>query len=405
MTDRHSGGAYPDAVTTEADGVRADGDGPGAPGGPHAPDADGPAPGGRPPRGGFEVGLLHPQTAALLVAVFSAVLLGSVMMLLPVPYAAVVAGPTANTLSDHDGAPLIAIADQQTYPTDGALDLTTVRIFGGPRSRVTPWQMVTGWLDPDEQVVPSRLLFPPQQTAEQEAEENRVLMVGSQQSATVAALRSLGYTVGEEVRVAGFTPDSPSEGTLEQGDVVLSVSGVPTPDGDTLRTELQKVTAGEPAPMVVERDGSARPVSPPTRRSSAGATVLGVLVEPVYTYPFPVTIKIEDVGGSSAGTMFALGIVDKLTPGSLTGGRTVAGTGEIDADGNVGPIGFIQQKMIGAKRDGATVFLAPRENCDEVVGHVPEGLSVVAVSTLTQARDALQQISEGGGEQDLPRCG
>ncbi len=347
---------------------------------------------------------LHPSTATLLVSLFAAVLLGSVMLLLPLPYAAVVTGPTTNTLSEQDGTPLISIIGARTYPTRGALDLTTVRIYGGPRSRVTPWQMVSAWLNRQQTVVPEQALFPPGQTAEQTTEENRLEMVSSQQSATAAALRSLGYRVVEEVRVAGFTDTSPSEGTLRTGDVIVSVGGANTPDADSLRTALKKVTAGQPARMVVRRGDATVDVSPTTGENAAGATVLGVLVEPVFVFPFQVKIQIDSVGGSSAGTMFALGIIDKLTPGALTGGRAVAGTGTIDAKGRVGAIGFIQQKMYGAQDAGADYFLAPRANCDEVVGYEPQGLSVIAVSTLDQALAAVEQIGSGKGEDGLPRC-
>lgn len=347
---------------------------------------------------------LGSSTLLLVVSLFSAMLLGSVMLLLPLPYAAVVTGPTTNTLAEHEGTPLIEISDETTYPTDGSLDLTTVRIYGGPRSRVTPWMMVSAWLDGGRAVVPVEALFPPEQTAEQDEEQSRLEMASSQQSATTAALRSLGYTVGEQVRVAGFTEGSPSEEVLQAGDVIVSVGGEKTPDGDTLRAALQKVTAGTAAPLVVRRDGEDVAVKAPTRASSSGGTVLGVLVEPVFSYPFEVTIQIDNVGGSSAGTMFALGIIDKLTPGSLTGGEAIAGTGTIDPDGRVGPIGFIQQKMIGARDSGASVFLAPRDNCSEVVGHIPDGLSVIAVSELDQARSALEQIAEGKGEEGLARC-
>ena len=101
--------------------------------------------------------------------------------------------------------------------------------------------------------------------------------------------------------------------------------------------------------------------------------------------------------------MYALGLIDKLTPQDETGGKVIAGTGTIDAKGKVGEIGGICLKMLGAKRDGATWFLAPKGNCDDVAGHVPEGLRDVAVSTLDEAYDALVAIGEGKGA-SLPHC-
>jgi PDZ domain-containing protein len=354
---------------------------------------------------GHPVGQLHPLTALLLVAVFAAVLLLSVLMLLPVPYAVLVAGPTTNTLGEDKGVALISISGHQTYPTTGALDLTTVRIYGGPGSRVSPWQLVTGWLDDATLIVPQEQLFPPGQTPEQTKEENQLEMASSQESATAAALRTLGYPVPEHMRVSDFTEASPSKGTLQVGDVIRSVGGVAIVGGDELRAELQKVTPGKPAPMVVRRGGKDVALSPLTKRGTNGVTVLGVIVDPVFEFPFQVKIQIENVGGPSAGAMFALGIIDKLTPGPLTGGRTVAGTGTIDPDGVIGPIGGIRQKLIGARESGATVFLAPADNCSEVVGRIPDGLSVIKVATLAEARAALEHLDSPAGEAGLPRCG
>ena len=122
-----------------------------------------------------------------------------------------------------------------------------------------------------------------------------------------------------------------------------------------------------------------------------------------YDFPFEVQIQLDKVGGPSAGMMFALGIIDKLTPGQLQGGENVAGTGTIDQSGAVGPIGGIQQKLHGALESGATWFLAPADNCDEVTGNIPDGLTVFSVSTLDQALTALEGIKTGDTS-DLPTC-
>ena len=114
-------------------------------------------------------------------------------------------------------------------------------------------------------------------------------------------------------------------------------------------------------------------------------------------------MSVDDIGGPSAGMMYALGLIDKVTPERETGGETVAGTGTIDADGEVGAIGGVRLKMRAALRDGAAWFLAPASNCDEVVGHVPEGLRDVKVSTLQEAYEALVAIGEGHGD-SLARC-
>ncbi|HXT91294.1 MAG TPA: S16 family serine protease, partial [Trebonia sp.] len=131
------------------------------------------------------------------------------------------------------------------------------------------------------------------------------------------------------------------------------------------------------------------------------SAVIGVQVQEQYKFPFNVRITVGDIGGPSAGMMFALGIVDMLTPMNLTGGKFVAGTGEITAAGQVQPIGGIQQKMVGARNAGATVFLTPAGNCADAKGAVPSGLKVVKVSTLSQAVSDLEALKAG---KQVPSC-
>jgi PDZ domain-containing protein len=193
-----------------------------------------------------------------------------------------------------------------------------------------------------------------------------------------------------------------ADGVVESGDVVHSL------DGETVRTYPQlldllgAVSPGDDVVLGVERDGRSRDLTVTTSPGQVRAQ-LGVLVDPEYDYPVDVSIQIENIGGPSAGTMFALAIIDKLTPQDELAGQVVAGTGAIDVDGTVLPIGGIEQKMHGAVRDGAEWFLAPRDNCTQVTGNVPDGLRVVAVSTLAQARDAVEAIGAGQA-QGLPTC-
>ena len=129
---------------------------------------------------------------------------------------------------------------------------------------------------------------------------------------------------------------------------------------------------------------------------------IGISVVDSFTKPFAIDINLADVGGPSAGTAFALGIVDKLSDGKLTGGKTIAVTGTIDADGNVGAIGGVIQKMAGARRKGATLFFLPKDNCAEALTAVPHGLRLVPMTTLTGAIDAMKQLRDGGT--NVPSC-
>jgi PDZ domain-containing protein len=140
---------------------------------------------------------------------------------------------------------------------------------------------------------------------------------------------------------------------------------------------------------------------PVATKVSNGTPVIGVEVVEQYKFPFTVSISVGNIGGPSAGMMFALGIIDKITPDNLTGGKFNAGTGEITAAGQVEPIGGIQQKMVGARSAGATIFLTPAANCADTVGAVPAGLRLVKVSTLSQAMSDLERIKQG---KPVPSC-
>jgi Lon-like protease len=154
----------------------------------------------------------------------------------------------------------------------------------------------------------------------------------------------------------------------------------------------------------VERGGQPVTATITPKDNGQGRFILGVMLKYLFTFPFTVDISLEKVGGPSAGLMFSLGIIDTVTPGDLTGGKHVAGTGTISPDGLVGPIGGIEQKMQGARAGGATMFLAPAANCQEVAGQVPEGLQVVRVENLAEARDAVERAGSGQDTSGLPGC-
>ncbi|GAB2675662.1 YlbL family protein [Thalassiella azotivora] len=347
---------------------------------------------------------LDPRHAVTAVLGLLTVALMAAVSMLPVPYAVVRPGPVRDVLGTHGGAPMIAVEGERTYPTDGRLDLLTVSVDGGPGSPVNLAELVSGVLDPDVSVRPRDELFPPDVTRESIEQESNQEMVTSQEQATAAALHELDVPVPTTLTVAGFSPDAPAEDVLREGDVVVAVGGQQVTDLPQLRDVLQRSEPGDDVVVGVVRDGATVPVTVTTTGSEDGRTLLGVLVDPTYEFPFDVRISIENIGGPSAGMVFALGIIDKLTPGALTGGEHVAGTGTVDSDGTVGPIGGVQQKLVAARDAGAEWFLAPAGNCPEVVGHVPDGLRVVEVETLEQARAAVEAIGAGQGTRDLPTC-
>jgi PDZ domain-containing protein len=356
-----------------------------------------PAPGSaQPPTdGAFGSALsLHWRTALLLVSAFATVLLASATMLIPVPYVVLRPGPTINALGKEGGHDLITVRGHRTYPAKGALEVTTVTVEGGPGGRLSLYQVIKGWFDQDQMVVPSEVLYPPGETVERSREENRQEMAGSQESATVAALRELGFEVPATLTVESVDAGHPPS-PIAAGDVILAVEGRPVADLAALSSAMSAVRPGGTVRVTVRRSGATRTLAAPTRAREGGRALLGIRIDPTFRTPFDVDIRVGNVGGPSAGMMFALGLVDVLTPGDLTGGARIAGTGTITESGEVGAIGGVQQKIVGASNAGARWFLAPADNCRDVVGHVPDGLRVVSVKDLHDARLAVERVAAG----------
>jgi PDZ domain-containing protein len=311
-------------------------------------------------------GSLQPWTTVLLSALFLVVVLVCVLALVGVPYVVLRPGPVRDTLGEQDGTPLIAVSGRPTYPTTGELNLTTVSVYGGPGRTLSLKDALIGWLSDSRTVYPRDALYPPGQTQEQAEEESQAEMTDSQAAAKAAALRELGEEVPLRYSVGQVLAGSPAEGRLQAGDVIDRVDGQAITSGDQMRALVRRHTPSEassPVRVDVTRKGKAVRVEVVPVAADDGSAALRILLAPTYDFPFEVNIRIDDIGGPSAGVMFALGIVDKLTPGSMTGGKDVAGTGTIDAEGRVGPIGGIRQKVVGARDDGAGWFLAPAENC------------------------------------------
>lgn len=308
-----------------------------------------------------------------------------------VPYVALGPGPTYDTLGSVDsGDPVLEIEGRRTYPTDGHLDLTTV----GVQPRLTLAQALQGWFARDLAVVPREVVFPPGRTDEEVDAENAAAMEASQSDAIGAAAQELGLR--PVVSVQELSEGAAARGRLEPGDVLTAVDGEPIADAAELRERISSRKPGEAVRVTFERDGRTTSVEIVTAAATddSGRAVIGVLTEE--RYPLDVTIHLEDVGGPSAGLMFALGILDKLGPESLTAGKHIAGTGEISPDGTVGPIGGIAQKLIAAKRKGAVAFLVPEDNCAEAAASdPPDGLTLVRVGTLDEALDGLAALRAG----------
>ncbi len=316
---------------------------------------------------------------------------------LPVPYVVLSPGPTLNTLGTYRTSggeqQVIVIKGKQTNKTSGNLNLTTVQSTVG---RITSFQALLGWLKGDEIVVPRETIYPPGVSQEQVNQQDAQDFSDSQNSAEAAAFCELGYPHG--FGVVATSDSIQPKGALEVGDQLLSFDGSDLTDSDSLTKAEATHQAGDKVTLQIKRLGAVKTVQVTLNAPSKGSThpTIGIAAGQTCFATFQVDLGLNDqIGGPSAGMMFALGIMEKVGTADLTGGKFIAGTGTIDTAGKVGPIGGIQLKMIAARRAGASVFLAPVDNCADVRGNVPKGLEVVKVSTLHDAVSALQQIKSG----------
>ena len=249
----------------------------------------------------------------MLVSGLLALALGVTAVSLPVPYVVESPGPTFNTLGSDNGKPVISVSGHETFPAKGNLDLTTVYVDGGPNGPVTVVEALSAWLSGAKAVYPEELVFPTGVTKEQSQQESAVAMTTSQENAVASALKELGIPFEQKMQVAGIPEGSASAGKLQENDVLVSVNGKPATALSVVQAELAAGN-GAPVDVVVERDGSNVTANITPSKTPAGRFILGVMLQYQFKFPFDVKISLEKVGGPSAGMMFALGIVDTVTP-------------------------------------------------------------------------------------------
>jgi len=325
----------------------------------------------------------------------------------PVPYATFAPGPTVNVLGKSGKNDIISVSGRKSYRDDGSLRLTTV-IASGAGEKISLAQLVTAWADPDRAVYPYSAVHAPTDTQKSVRQESAVEMTSSQDNAVAAALGVLNIPFTSAVKVADVTKGGPADGKLASGDLVLAVNNKKVTTLEQLTGSIRPLPIGSSVTVKIRRGGSdlektmKTVASPVDKKLSA----LRVAIAPSYVFPFDVNLNLDqNIGGPSGGLMFATGIYDVLTPGSLTGGKVIAGTGEIDAQGKVGEIGGIQQKLVGAQDDGAKLFLVPAGNCAEALGghYDPDKMRLVKVATLKEAIGDVQAWVQNP-DAKLTRC-
>ncbi len=353
------------------------------------------------------------QTWTALVSALAFVGLAALLAVIAVPYVTWSPGGIHDALGDVSTAgetaqqePMIKVSGIDTYPTSGELDLTTVAVTS-PGARLSlPEALAAYWL-PKRDALPRDSVYPPGTTAQSSEQRDSEDMNTSQDDAVVAALREAGKPVTEMPMITSVTVGAPAQGKLEPGDLIVSVGDRSIKQVDDVGDAIRSYEVGQLVTFVVLRHGVKSTVELNTAASTAqsGVPVVGISVGTGYSYEPTISFDLgEELGGPSAGMIFALAIYDKITPGALLDGRHVAGTGTITPTGTVGPIGGIQQKIAGAEKAGATVFLVPAANCESVAG-LETHVSLVKVGSLDEAVKELNEVDAGGPDAPgLARC-
>jgi PDZ domain-containing protein len=300
------------------------------------------------------------------------------------PYLAFSSGPVS------DAADAITAEEVDTFPPNGELLMLTV-----VSQDVNLFEALIAGLDPTIDLVPKEAYQPPDETDEEYRQRVLAQMDDSQQRAITVALGYLGYDmIPVDVRITDLVDDAPSSEVLEIGDSVNTFDGVEIVSGTDLTDALEGHQPGDLVQVGITREGTEQTVEVELaeRPDSGGEAMIGITVGELTEPPFPVSIEAGAVGGPSAGMMHTLAIVDTLTPGELTQGHVIAGTGTIAYDGVVGSIGGIRQKIVGAEAAGAEFVLVPEGNYDEALTAERTAIKIVPVGTLQDALDFLETL-------------
>lgn len=328
-------------------------------------------------------------TATLSAILF--VLLAAVIALVPVPYVTWAPGATHDLLGQIDGKDAITITGVPTKHPSGKLRLTTVAVTSPGGVLSLPEALISYWL-PSREVLPRDVVYRPGVSDVDLNSQEAQLMSDSQTTAVVAGLRAARVPVTEMPMISAVLNSGPANGILKPGDLIESVDNRHVEDKQKVTDAVRDRNVGDPVTITYFRDSQRKHSTIVTRATEAAPKepIIGVKLATGYSYAPKVTFAVDqNIGGSSAGLMFSIAIYSMLDEQDLIAGRDIAGTGTVDAEGRVGAIGGIQEKLAAAARDQSTVFLAPQANCVDL-GVIPDTIAVVAVDNLGDAVSALQ---------------
>ena len=344
------------------------------------------------------------QTWTAFVSALAFICLAVLLVVVPVPFVSWSPGGTRDTLGNVGNEPMIKVQGVDTYPTTGRLDMTIVATTPADARLTLPQALLAYWL-PYRDALPRDAVYAPGKSAEQVENEDADMMETAQDDAVVAALRADERPVTEMPAIFSVTVGGPAHKLLLPGDLVVSVDGIPTPDDDAVRERIRAHQVGQKVRFVVVRDKVQTDVTVTTVESTvqSDVPVVGITLATGYRYDPEISFDLgQQIGGPSAGLVFALAIYDKITDGSLLAGQHVAGTGKITPDGDVQAIGGIQEKISAAQKSGATAFFVPASNCHDLDG-VGTTMKLIKIGTLSEAIKAVQALNSGDTAV-LPHC-
>ena len=340
--------------------------------------------------------------AGLLALCLLAVLWGAAAFV-PLPYVTYYPGPTVDILgAGEDGEETVNVTGHRAYHDDGEMRMTTVYV-SQPQEDVTLPELLRAYIDPDAAVWPRSSVYAPDETDESSDRQSSVMMTSSQDTAVAAALTELGEDLDPLVEVLDVTPGLPAEGRLQVRDVLLRIGDTDIADAQDVVDAVDAAEEGRPLTFVVRRDGVRTQVDVIPEEVD-GDLRIGITPGAGFDFPYRVSLDISDsIGGPSAGLMMSLAVYDTLTPGSMTDGADIAGTGTITPDGRVGPIGGVQQKIAAARDAGAELFFVPADNCSSVGDIDPGAMRLARATTM---HDAVQTLAAwvDDHDADLPSC-
>lgn len=343
---------------------------------------------------------------SLVRKIFFTIALFALIALIPVPFVRLSPGPLFNTLGQVNEKELIKISGTITYPTAGELNMTTVSETGGPYGQLILFDAVVAWFNPTQTVIPTSQQYPNLINSDQIKAESRRMFTSSQANAIAAALNYLEIEAEQTVRVDSVVVGAPADGTVEPGDLVLAVNQKPVETSEQVVEYVQVESPGAEIVLRLKRGEEEFEVFIISEESKVkpGSASIGVAIGPAIDPPFEIEFELDDVGGPSAGMMFTLGIIDELTENEITFGKKIAGTGTVNVNGEVGPVGGVLQKIAASEKANVDLFLIPAVNCSSYSQDRYKNMPIVAIENIAQAVAAIDIYSQTNSIAGLKTC-